>query len=424
MSSPSSPHPIPVPFQAESSKLLKNKRSNRNSIKRTWSHLIPCFETGLRHQHRKPKRRRPTGLESADKIFKSAVINQAEEFQSKLDPEYPSFVKALVKSHVTGCFWMRLPAPFCQTHLPVIDTFFTLETHSKKLYKAKYLASRQGLSGGWKGFAVSERLLEGDALVFHLISDTKFKVYVIKENNLTEVDGTLSSINLNTHEIQSDPGIVDQTSMQPPQNSESNSTGNSGRVVDGFPIYEEATLSPNTVSTFENFSIVINDLLKDYELPRHIKWSYYKLCCSQDALLHEQLPQWMNHILVGGIIIETVTIADALRQCELSTPKEEFAVWDKTLSALELLGMNVGFLRTHQHRLQRIVHDPEVAIVKQKCLELCAENSRAEDEIRSLTARLVEMKKVHIKRATDIDNLKSKLSNHEIRFQELVHTPW
>lgn len=153
--------------------------------------------------------------------------------------------------------------------------------------------------------------------------------------------------------------------MQPPENSESNSTGNSSRVAGFFPNCEDAALNFNAVSTFDNFSIVINDLLKQYELPRHIKWSYYKLCCSQDSLLHAQLPQWMNHILVGGIIIETVAIADSLRQCELSTSKDKFTIWDKTLSALELLGMNIGFLRTHLHRLQIIVHDSEVATIKQ-----------------------------------------------------------
>lgn len=97
-----------------------------------------------------------------------------------LDLTVAVFFEELIHLCVQLCWIQRLPAPFCQTHLPVIDTFFTLETHSKKLYKAKYLASRQGLSGGWKGFAVSERLLEGDALVFHLISDTKFKVILLR----------------------------------------------------------------------------------------------------------------------------------------------------------------------------------------------------------------------------------------------------
>lgn len=234
-----------------------------------------------------------------------------------------------MKSHVTGGFWLGLPAPFCQKHLPPTDTFITLESQSKKLYKVKYLVRKTGLSGGWKRFAVSERLLVGDVLVFHLISAIKFKVYILKEISSTEVDGALFLLNLDTHGEESDSDLltgnsqgrhfpeVDQRSMQPPENSESNSTGNSSRVAGFFPNCEDAALNFNAVSTFDNFSIVINDLLKQYELPRHIKWSYYKLCCSQDSLLHAQLPQWMNHILVGGIIIETVAIADSLRQCEL-----------------------------------------------------------------------------------------------------------
>ncbi|XP_021751876.1 B3 domain-containing protein Os01g0234100-like [Chenopodium quinoa] len=390
----------------------KERKSKRKYVKRTWSRcsLSSSDISGLWHQHRKPKRCKLNVEKNLNVKSKSFVATQAEELRSKLDPRYPSFAKSLVKSHVTGGFRMGLPAPFCQKHLPSKDTIITLETQHKKLYKTKYLVRKTGLSGGWKGFAISERLLVGDVLVFQLIADAKFK-----SDNFTR--GARKCI---------DSPQVDQRSMQPPEYSESNSTENSfrSRVADGFPICEEAALSPSAVSTFDNFSIVINDLLKDYELPRHIKWSYYKLCCSQDSLLHANLPHWMNHILIGGVIIETVTIADALRQCDLSTSKEEFAIWDKTLSALELLGMNNGFLRSHLHHLQRIVHDPEVATFKQRCLELCSENSRAEDEIRSLTARLAELKKVHKKRAADIDNLKSKINNHELKFQEQVHAPW
>ncbi|KMS95980.1 hypothetical protein BVRB_003400 [Beta vulgaris subsp. vulgaris] len=296
-----------------------------------------------------------------------SVFSQAEEIRSKLDPRYPSFIKVMLKSHVTGGFWMGLPASFCEKHLPLNDTSITLETQSKKLYKAKYLVRKAGLSGGWKGFAICERLFVGDVLVFHLVSAAKFK----------------------------EPArICDVTAP-----------------------------SSNTLSTFENFSIVINNLL-DYELADNIQWSYYELCCSQNGLLHDHLPKWMNHILVQGIIIETVTIADALRQCELSTSKDTFVLWDKTLNALELLGMNIGFLRAHLDRLQKIVHDPEVATFRQKCLELCSENARSKDKIRCLKEKLAEMKIMHNKRGADIENLKAKVENHELKFQEQVHALW
>lgn len=40
----------------------------------------------------------------------------------------------------------------------------------------KYLAEKTGLSGGWRGFAIDHRLVDGDALVFQLIKPTEFKV--------------------------------------------------------------------------------------------------------------------------------------------------------------------------------------------------------------------------------------------------------
>lgn len=216
---------------------------------------------------------------------------------------------------------------------------------------------------------------------------------------------------------------VDQSTMQSPKKLRINNTESSSSLANSFQICDVTAPSSNTLSTFENFSIVINNLL-DYELADNIQWSYYELCCSQNGLLHDHLPKWMNHILVQGIIIETVTIADALRQCELSTSKDTFVLWDKTLNALELLGMNIGFLRAHLDRLQKIVHDPEVATFRQKCLELCSENARSKDKIRCLKEKLAEMKIMHNKRGADIENLKAKVENHELKFQEQVHALW
>lgn len=43
-------------------------------------------------------------------------------------------------------------------------------------FVAKYLAEKNGLSGGWRGFAIDHQLVDGDAVVFHLITQTMFKV--------------------------------------------------------------------------------------------------------------------------------------------------------------------------------------------------------------------------------------------------------
>lgn len=43
-------------------------------------------------------------------------------------------------------------------------------------FETKYLANKNGLSGGWRGFAIDHQLVDGDALVFHLTTPTTFKV--------------------------------------------------------------------------------------------------------------------------------------------------------------------------------------------------------------------------------------------------------
>ncbi|WCJ31118.1 B3 domain-containing protein Os05g0481400 [Euphorbia peplus] len=106
---------------------------------------------------------------------KSAAVIRAEEIQSNLESEFPSFVKCLVRSHVGSCFWMGLPGPFCRQHLPREETVMTLEDEFGKEFKMKYIGYKTGLSAGWRQFAVAHKLLEGDALVFQYIDHCKFK---------------------------------------------------------------------------------------------------------------------------------------------------------------------------------------------------------------------------------------------------------
>lgn len=57
----------------------------------------------------------------------------------------------------------------------------TLVDEEDEEFVAKYLAEKNGLSGGWRGFSIDHQLVDGDAVVFHLITPTMFKV---KEFNL------------------------------------------------------------------------------------------------------------------------------------------------------------------------------------------------------------------------------------------------
>lgn len=108
------------------------------------------------------------------------AIHRADQIQSSLGADFPSFVKPMLQSHVTGGFWLGLPVPFCKAHLPHHDEMITLEDENGDESETKYLAGKTGLSGGWRGFAINHDLVDGDALVFQLVSPTKFKVYIVR----------------------------------------------------------------------------------------------------------------------------------------------------------------------------------------------------------------------------------------------------
>ncbi|KAI3994346.1 hypothetical protein MKX01_012603, partial [Papaver californicum] len=122
---------------------------------------------------------------------KSLAEVRVEEIQSSLDPQFPSLVKLMLRSHVVQGFWLGLSSKFC-SRLPKIDTEVTLVGEDGEEYAANYLFRKFGLSGGWRGFAIAHKLVEGDVLVFHLIEATKFKVYIVKAHSLPNVDITTS----------------------------------------------------------------------------------------------------------------------------------------------------------------------------------------------------------------------------------------
>lgn len=71
-----------------------------------------------------------------------------------------------------------LPVQFCKTYLPKHDETVYLVDEQEEEYLTKYLALKTGLSGGWRGFSIEHKLVDGDALVFHLIEPAKFKVHL------------------------------------------------------------------------------------------------------------------------------------------------------------------------------------------------------------------------------------------------------
>lgn len=63
------------------------------------------------------------GTSSRGQAMSSAVL-QAEEVQSNLEREFPSFVKSLVRSHVASCFWMVSISMDCDKNTFIIETKF------------------------------------------------------------------------------------------------------------------------------------------------------------------------------------------------------------------------------------------------------------------------------------------------------------
>ncbi|CAN4107714.1 unnamed protein product [Withania somnifera] len=119
---------------------------------------------------------------------------RAEEVQSRLSNKYPSFLKPMIRSNASGGFWL-------------VD-------ESQEEYITKYLAERNGLSGGWRGFSLAHDLVDGDVIVFQLFRFCKLKIRIRKPsfcilvyiaNYLAEVDAALVLLHLDVHQKQIDP---------------------------------------------------------------------------------------------------------------------------------------------------------------------------------------------------------------------------
>ncbi|KAK1381327.1 hypothetical protein POM88_028071 [Heracleum sosnowskyi] len=109
--------------------------------------------------------------------FRSQVVSFDLEIQANLASEFPSFLKNMLWSHVAGGFWLGLPKNFTSMHLPKQNETVILVDENEIEHETKYLAEKNGLSAGWRGFSIAHKLQEKDVLVFHLIQQCKFKIF-------------------------------------------------------------------------------------------------------------------------------------------------------------------------------------------------------------------------------------------------------
>ncbi|XP_021832684.1 B3 domain-containing protein Os01g0234100-like [Prunus avium] len=341
----------------------------------------------------------------------SSVMARAKEVEASLDPKFPVLLKVMMPSHVTGGFCLSIPKKFSCQHLPKQDTMIVLEDEDGKEFETKYLVEKCGLSGGWRGFSIAHKLLQGDIVIFHIVAPFKIKVYIVRSNGLDEVDCGHGLMSLDACAKQIDAGqiIPYETEKSGPvsDQSENDSEDLSFEFMDGLRL-AESDVTFKEVKCMENFTVVVNGLVINSEFSKYILTKYFELCCSQNAFLHEHLLEGLNCKLIAGVISETVNIADAIRACKITTTEGDFSTWSKTLKAFEDLGMSAGFLRARLDRLSSLASESK------RLKEARLEKDHPEEEMRSLDANPLEVKET-------INMTSEKL---ELTFQEVAKAPW
>ncbi|KAL0350655.1 UNVERIFIED_CONTAM: hypothetical protein Sradi_4214700 [Sesamum radiatum] len=317
---------------------------------------------------------------------------RAEEVQLSLGNDHPTFLKALVRSHVASCFWM----------VRLGGCYYALKFYlDQSCWVHFHLPFKNHLSAG----SACALLQEGTV-------DAQSKKRRPKSLPLTVVQ----------KKKEKEEPLVPQLG-QPEEQSGNDSDEVASEVLEGTK-FSGSSFHFKDVKSFEEFHIVVNGVCIDSELPEHIRQKYYDLCCSKNAFLHDRVLPGLYSKLAAGMIVETINIADVIRGCKLNTPRKDFEVWEKSLRSFELLGLNVGFLRARLRRLLSLAFDTEGALEVRRYWETQKERSRTEEEIQKLEAQLVELKELSAKYDHEIENLKTKAESYELKFQEEVDAPW
>lgn len=184
----SSPKPSPLKSRStqKEKELVVVRRSSRVANLPT-----PVYKEVLVDRVTIPRRAYNRHRDYSNRVYASdeareEALDKAHKLDSDLESQYPTFVKTMLQSHISGGFWLGLPVHFCKANLPKQDEVINLIDEDGHEYPTIYLPRKTGLSGGWKGFAVAHDLADGDALVFQLIKRTAFKVYIIRVNSPAE----------------------------------------------------------------------------------------------------------------------------------------------------------------------------------------------------------------------------------------------
>ncbi|XP_076933595.1 B3 domain-containing protein Os01g0234100-like [Bidens hawaiensis] len=378
---------------------------------------------------------------------KPPALVKAEEIQSNLGPEHPNYSKMVRGQSDTG-YWMGFPQWFGKLNLPKTDSEMEIEDENGEIYSVKYIADKCALSAGWKKFAVGHNLLEGDAIVFSLIESHKFKVYIVRANDLKDADDVIARLNSEAHTVL----MIPETNTPSPETkrgkrsvtmvrkkhksltpasqiigniepSGNNSEELGSEVLEGFRP-SEPDLPLQDLESFKDFHITVKGVCIDSELPEDVRMSYFRLCMDRKELLHDNLPDNLYHKLVAGMIGETVNIANKIKNCKLTTTKEEFGVWDNSLKSFASLGMKVGFLTDKIAKLSKLVSEFGSRSDVETYVEAKKEHERVEGEIKRFEDELKKLKEASRKTRDIVNGLKKKVKRFEVKFEEEVNVPW
>ncbi|KAE8817413.1 B3 domain-containing protein [Hordeum vulgare] len=352
-----------------------------------------------------------------------SAMERAKEVLVKLPAEHPSFVKHMLHSHVVQGFWLGLPSNFCNKHLPKEDTTIVLEDEDRHNYDAKYLGAKQGLSAGWRGFAISHDIKVGDVVVFQLVSSAKFKagVYILRANNFTTTDGALGLLCLEAGKekiLKESSNDVKPKENRKVQSDSSNPASDS--IIDGIR-FSDTAIDFDHVKNFSNFNIIVDGLVIDCKFPDHLRRTYYELCCAQESFLHKDLLKQINLTLAVGVIMETINIAEGIRAASASS-HQDFLVWKKTLEAFQFLGMNVEFLLKRIDDLLGLPARPRDPAGHEEKKEIKLEHARAKAKMKELESRMSSVKDTLKKMDVEMKELESSAKRTEE--MRLATAPW
>ncbi|MCD7463611.1 hypothetical protein HAX54_050938 [Datura stramonium] len=222
---------------------------------------------------------------------KFSVKERAARVLSSLTDEFPSFGKCMLPSNVAHGFWMHLPKPFCNMHLPCHDATVILVDEWGNEYKTNYLLERNGLSAGWRGFSISHRLLKGDILIFHLIEPCKMKVYIVRVNDQAAVDAALCLMNLDTSKKSAELVLVQRDNRKRKKSKRSaepffvdlskpkeHAQNDSDSAVD-------LNVSPSEHQSENNSEDLDSKVLEGLDVPNRLQTN--EICCSKTSFLHD-----------------------------------------------------------------------------------------------------------------------------------------